>query len=69
MIGPGPIGLLSAMLPRAHGAGSVLLAGRPSSAARLAMARSLGLETTSDSSAELASLIAGRSAGGGADSS
>jgi L-iditol 2-dehydrogenase len=67
VIGPGPIGLLSAMLASAQGAASVLLAGRPSSASRLAAARTLGLETATASGADLAGLVASRSAAGGAD--
>jgi L-iditol 2-dehydrogenase len=45
VVGPGPIGLLSALIARALGAGRVLVAGRGSSAGRLALARELGFET------------------------
>jgi L-iditol 2-dehydrogenase len=45
VVGPGPIGLLSALIARALGAGRVIVAGRESSAGRLALARELGLET------------------------
>jgi L-iditol 2-dehydrogenase len=43
VIGPGPIGLLTSLVARAQGA-SVLLVGRASSAARIELARSLGIE-------------------------
>jgi L-iditol 2-dehydrogenase len=45
VFGPGPIGILSAMVARTTGAGRVVLIGRPSSGQRLALARQLGLET------------------------
>ncbi|MEV6899637.1 alcohol dehydrogenase catalytic domain-containing protein [Amycolatopsis sp. NPDC051372] len=45
VLGPGAIGLLSAMVARAAGANSVVVAGRASSAARLAVAQELGFET------------------------
>jgi L-iditol 2-dehydrogenase len=41
--GPGPIGLLCAMVARACGAGEVVVVGRASSARRLEAARGLGL--------------------------
>ncbi len=43
VFGPGPIGLLSAMVARACGAGEVVVVGRASSARRLEVARELGL--------------------------
>ncbi len=45
VVGPGPIGLISAMLAQAAGASEVLLAGRPSSHARLKLAEALGIKT------------------------
>jgi L-iditol 2-dehydrogenase len=45
VVGPGPIGLISAMLAAASGASEVLLIGRPSSAPRLALAEKLGIKT------------------------
>ena len=45
IIGPGPIGLLSAMLAKAGGASRVVVVGRPSSAGRLQIAESIGIET------------------------
>lgn len=44
VVGPGPVGILAALVARACGAGRVVLAGRASSAGRLELARSLGLE-------------------------
>lgn len=44
VLGPGPIGILSALTATAVGAGQVVLVGRPSSAARLALAADLGIE-------------------------
>ena len=43
VFGPGPIGLLSAMVARACGAGEVVVVGRASSARRLEAARGLGV--------------------------
>jgi threonine dehydrogenase-like Zn-dependent dehydrogenase len=48
VVGPGPIGILAALVARAAGAGRVVLVGRPSSAARLELAASLGVETWLD---------------------
>ena len=44
VIGPGPVGLLTALIARAGGAADVTVVGRPSSQGRLDLARSLGLE-------------------------
>jgi L-iditol 2-dehydrogenase len=44
VIGPGSIGLISALLARAHGASEVLLVGRPSSRQRLELASSLDIK-------------------------
>ncbi len=48
VVGPGPIGIIAALVARAAGAGRVVLCGRPSSAGRLGLAASLGLETWLD---------------------
>jgi len=57
VIGPGPIGLISAMLAKIGGASEVLLVGRSSSRARLELAKSLGIKTYElDSSDPLASI-------------
>jgi L-iditol 2-dehydrogenase len=64
VIGPGTVGLLTALILRASGL-RVLLAGRASSAARLELAASLGIETASDD--EAADRVAGFSPRGGAD--
>lgn len=45
VVGPGPIGLISAMLATTSGASKVVIAGRESSTRRLALAEKLGLET------------------------
>jgi L-iditol 2-dehydrogenase len=64
VIGPGAVGLLTALILRASGL-RVLLAGRASSTARLELAASLGIETASDGDA--AARVAGLSPRGGAD--
>jgi L-iditol 2-dehydrogenase len=64
VIGPGAVGLLTALILRASGL-RVLLAGRSSSAARLDLAASLGIETASDEAA--AGRVADFSPRGGAD--
>ncbi|MFB3827947.1 MAG: zinc-binding dehydrogenase [Bryobacteraceae bacterium] len=46
VIGPGPIGLLCALMAKLSGAARVLVAGLPSDAVRLEAARSLGVEAT-----------------------
>lgn len=45
VLGPGPIGLLAALVARASGAGKVFVTGRSSSEKRLELARSLGFTT------------------------
>lgn len=45
VIGPGPIGLISALLAKASGASEVMVVGRSSSRKRLELAKSLGLST------------------------
>lgn len=44
VLGPGPVGLIVAMIARAVGAGRVVVVGRSSSANRLALADKLGIE-------------------------
>lgn len=46
VIGPGPIGLLCAMMARLSGAGHLLVIGIPADAQRLAVARQIGADTT-----------------------
>lgn len=58
VLGPGPIGILSAMVARASGAGHVVLVGRSSSAGRLALARELGLRTWDSSEVDVAAAVA-----------
>jgi L-iditol 2-dehydrogenase len=67
VVGPGPIGILAALVARAAGAGRVVLAGRPSSKGRLELAASLGVETWLDdgSVVDASSLDAGLSEGAG----
>jgi L-iditol 2-dehydrogenase len=48
VVGPGPIGILAALVALAAGAGRVVLAGRPSSKGRLELAASQGVETWLD---------------------
>jgi L-iditol 2-dehydrogenase len=45
VIGPGPIGLISALLAKASGASSVTVLGRSSSSERLELAKKLGIKT------------------------
>ena len=45
VFGPGPVGLLAAMVARASGASSVTVVGRKSSSSRLELAAGLGLST------------------------
>jgi L-iditol 2-dehydrogenase len=64
--GPGPVGLLTAQLVRAHGA-SVVVSGLPSDTARLATAERLGLATTTEPETGWADVVVECSgAGGGA---
>ena len=48
VIGPGPIGLLCALMARLSGAGPLVVAGLPNDAGRLAIARELGADVTVD---------------------
>jgi L-iditol 2-dehydrogenase len=64
VVGPGSLGLLTCLILRAAGL-RVLLAGRPSSAARLALAQRLGIETVpADQAGQRAASLSAR---GGAD--
>jgi L-iditol 2-dehydrogenase len=68
VVGPGPIGILAALVARAAGAGRVVLAGRPSSKGRLELAASLGVETWRDDGKEgIADRVYAETAGRGAD--
>ena len=66
VIGPGPVGLLTALTLRAAGL-EVLLIGRPSSRQRLELAQSLGIETALDDGEQAEPWIQARSTRGGAD--
>lgn len=57
VIGPGPIGLISALLAKASGASEVLVIGRASSRQRLELAKSLGLSTYELSDVDPLSII------------
>lgn len=63
VFGPGPIGILSALIAEARGADRVVLVGRASSAERVRAAASLGVECWTGSGAELAGR-AGEATGG-----
>jgi L-iditol 2-dehydrogenase len=73
VVGPGPIGILAALVARAAGAGRVVLAGRPSSKGRLELAAALGIETwlddgsPDDGSSGIADRAHAGTAGRGAD--
>ncbi len=67
VFGPGPVGLLTAMAARSLGAGRVVVVGRSSSGARLALAASLGLETWNAEEADVAERARDATAGRGAD--
>jgi alcohol dehydrogenase/L-iditol 2-dehydrogenase len=49
VLGPGPIGLLCAVMAKLSGAGRLIVAGMPSDAGRLALARKLGADEALDS--------------------
>jgi L-iditol 2-dehydrogenase len=59
VIGPGSLGLLSAIAARASGAGRVVIVGRTSSAARLALADRMGFETVDSDKHHVPANIAG----------
>jgi L-iditol 2-dehydrogenase len=67
VFGPGPIGLLTALVARVCGAGDVLVVGRASSAARLALAAEIGLDTLDSAAVDVAQAVAARTGGRGAD--
>jgi L-iditol 2-dehydrogenase len=67
VFGPGPIGLLTALVAQACGAGDVVVVGRSSSAARLALAGELGLDTIDATTTDVAEAVAARTGGRGAD--
>ena len=67
VLGPGPIGLLTALVVRAAGAGHVVLVGRRSSAARLALAERLGLAVWDSTAVDVAAAATDLSGGRGAD--
>src|SRR4051794_5398133 len=67
VIGPGPIGLLAALVARVTGAGEVVVVGRPSSAARLRVAERLGLTTWDSSAVDVPAAAYERTGGRGAD--
>jgi 2-desacetyl-2-hydroxyethyl bacteriochlorophyllide A dehydrogenase len=48
VIGPGPIGLLCALMARLNGAGHLMVSGLPADAGRLAVAKQLGADATLD---------------------
>ncbi len=54
VLGPGPIGILTALTATAAGAGRVVLVGRPSSAARLELAAKLGIEVWNSTRCDVA---------------
>ena len=65
VIGPGPIGLLCALMAKLSGAGPLVVAGLPADASRLAIARELGADITAEG--RLAELIRSLGDGLGAD--
>lgn len=67
VFGPGPIGLLSALVCRAAGAGQVVVVGRPTSASRLAVADGLGLTTWDSTRLDVGQATLELTAGRGAD--
>lgn len=54
VLGPGPIGILSALMAAARGADRVVLIGRSSSAERIDVAKNLGIECWTDSGDDVA---------------
>jgi L-iditol 2-dehydrogenase len=52
VLGPGPIGLLCALMAKLSGAGHLIVAGVPGDAKRLAVARALGADATLESGVE-----------------
>lgn len=66
VVGPGSVGLITSLLLRAAGL-DVLVVGRRTSEARLALARSLGFEVSLDDPAEIHAKLAAKSPRNGAD--
>ncbi len=67
VFGPGPVGLLTALVAQACGAGTVVLLGRPSSAGRLRLARELGVRTWDTTDVDVDAAVDELTAGRGAD--
>jgi alcohol dehydrogenase/L-iditol 2-dehydrogenase len=67
VIGPGPIGLLCGTMARLSGAGAVILAGMPRDRGRMAVGLEAGATHATESSDEVARLVAELSDGLGAD--
>jgi L-iditol 2-dehydrogenase len=67
VVGPGPVGILTALVAGAAGAGRVVLTGRPSSKARLELAASLGVEIWVSSGDDVADRARDETGGRGMD--
>lgn len=67
VLGPGPVGLLEAMVTRLAGAASVVVAGMSGDEGRLDVAAKMGLETVNLSGQNLVEVLAARTEGRGAD--
>jgi L-iditol 2-dehydrogenase len=67
VLGPGAIGLLAALVARAEGAASVVVAGTGRDTARLAKARELGLGTCHVEQEDLVAEVLSKTGGFGAD--
>jgi L-iditol 2-dehydrogenase len=67
VVGPGPIGLLVAMVARAGGAGPLLISGLSIDAQRLALARELGFRTVDVEGEDLDKAVRGATGGRGVD--
>ncbi|RSM54911.1 alcohol dehydrogenase [Actinoplanes sp. ATCC 53533] len=67
VIGPGPIGIVSALLARRAGAAEVLVLGRSSSADRLDLARELGFPTVTTDREDVLAVVAAVTGGVGVD--
>ncbi|MBI2958364.1 MAG: alcohol dehydrogenase catalytic domain-containing protein [Chloroflexi bacterium] len=67
VLGPGPIGLLEAMLARAAGAGKIFVVGRSTSEKRLEFARQLGFSTINAERDDVLSVIRAATGGLGVD--
>ncbi len=67
VIGPGPVGVLTALTARACGAGEVVLVGRPSSAGRLELAARLGVEVWRTDGRDVVETAHDRTRGRGVD--